>query len=86
MSGKKEEENKEEQEEIIPNINASPKLLRQVTNAYIYLGNPIADEKFQMNNEINKVKRGDEGYLPTSKSFNELPKIVQDNYLDTSKR
>jgi hypothetical protein len=52
------------------------KVLRQVTNAHLYLGNPIADEKFQMNNEINKLKRGDFGYLPSSKSYESLFKEV----------
>mgnify|MGYP003337421262 FL=1 len=34
-----------------------------------------------MNNKINKVKRGDIGYLPSSKSFNELPKGITEELL-----
>ena len=69
----------------IEDMNKKPlKLLRQVTSCDYYLGNPIADAKFKMNNKINKLKKGDYGYLPSSKSWNSLP-IVTDYILEKVK-
>jgi hypothetical protein len=41
-------------------------LLRQVTGYDNLIGCPAADAKIRENNQINKVRPGDEGYLPLS--------------------
>ena len=59
--------------EILPDtmllIPQRSRLMRQITNASYWIGDPIADDKIRQNNRANNVKYGDKGYIPESHEY-----------------